>query len=487
MKSRFSISHLMLAFCFLGFISIKTVALNYTISFTGSGTSSTVDNVTVQNITKGTSVTVPAGNVLNLSDAANAVEQVSAHDEMIRVYPSSVDEKSIVSFFAKQAGSTQLNAYSLDGRKITGISSDLQAGSNTFEISLPKGIFVIQVVGNDYSYNAKILNLSGKQSNPGIIYIGKEKNVSSGPQKTKSSTFGIIRMTYIAGDQLLYTATSGTYITSVPDIPSANKTVNFVFSILPTSIIPAGTFTMGSPETEVGRNSDETQHTVTLSAFRMSKYDITNSQYAAFLNTKGISSNGLGTDIVYYGQALISESDWGLHYSGSQWIPVAGYENNPVIFVSWYGAMEFATYVGGTLPTEAQWEYACRAGTTTPFNTGNFLTNLQANYDWSQPYNGGTNTVTTSPGRTLPVGSYPANGYGLYDMHGNVYQWCSDGYDDYPTTDQTNPTGAFNDIVRVYRGGSWNWNAEYCRSARRSCNILHDGLSNVGFRVAFVP
>src|ERR1035437_9242191 len=207
------ILHLVMAFCSLGLLPVKTVALNYTITFTGTGASSTVDNVTVQNLTQGTSVTVPAGNVLNLSDAANAVEQVGANNETIRVYPASANGKSIMSFFSKQAGVTQLNAFSIDGRKVTGISTDLQAGSNTFELSLPRGVFVIQVTGNEYAYTAKLLNSSGTQSNPEIVYTGTIKPASSSPQKTKSSILGTTTMAYTAGDQLLYKATSGTYNT----------------------------------------------------------------------------------------------------------------------------------------------------------------------------------------------------------------------------------------------------------------------------------
>src|ERR1035437_9372300 len=170
--------------------SLPCFGLNYTITFTGTGASTTVGNVIVQNLTKGTTVTVPAGNVLNLSDATTAVGQVSENDEMIRVYPASVNGKYMVSFFAKQAGVTQLSAFSMDGRKIAGISTDLQAGSNTFELSLPRGVFVIQVTGNEYAYTAKMLNPSGTQSKPEIDYIGTDKPVSSSPQKTKSSTLG---------------------------------------------------------------------------------------------------------------------------------------------------------------------------------------------------------------------------------------------------------------------------------------------------------
>lgn len=254
--------------------------------------------------------------------------------------------------------------------------------------------------------------------------------------------------------------------------------------------IPGGTFTMGSPTTEVNRNGDEVEHQVTLSSFRMSKYEITNAEYAAFLNAKNIGSNGIYAAGAYPTQQLIYASsgiyDWGLHYTGSQWVPVAGYENHPVINVTWYGSTEFATYAGGTLPTESQWEYACRGNTTTPFHTGACLSNVQANYDWAYPYSTCTNTITTFPGATQAVGSYPANAYGLQDMHGNVWEWCSDWYGAYPTTLQINPTGPTAGSYRVIRGGSWNYYAQHCRSADRS---IAPGLDyyTLGFRVVFVP
>src|ERR1035437_6563275 len=213
--------------------SLPCFGLNYTITFTGTGASTTVGSVIVQNLTKGTSVTVPAGNVLNLSDAPNAVGQVSANDETIRVYPASVGGKSMVSFFSKQAGVTQLSAFSLDGRKVAAISTDLQAGSNTFELSLPKGVFVIQVTGNDYAYTAKMLNPSGTQGKPEIVYTGIEKPASSSPQKSKSSTLGTTTMAYTAGDQLLYKGISGNYSTIVTDRPTGSKTTNFNFVACP--------------------------------------------------------------------------------------------------------------------------------------------------------------------------------------------------------------------------------------------------------------
>ncbi|KAF0129224.1 MAG: hypothetical protein FD155_2713 [Bacteroidetes bacterium] len=255
--------------------------------------------------------------------------------------------------------------------------------------------------------------------------------------------------------------------------------------------IPAGTFTMGSPLSEVFRQVNETQHLVTLSAFHMSKYEITNAEFAAFLNAKSIISNGLYSAGFYPTKVLIYASsdiyDWGLHYINGKWIPVSGYENYPVINVTWYGAAEFAAYAGGTLPTEAQWEYACRGNTTTPFNTGDCPSTAHDNYNWSFPYDICTDTITAYPYKTQAVGSYAPNAYNLHDMHGNVREWCSDWYDLYPTTAQTNPTGGTYAGERVTRGGSWNSYAHYCRSAFRFSNEPSAYGSLIGFRVVFVP
>lgn len=258
-----------------------------------------------------------------------------------------------------------------------------------------------------------------------------------------------------------------------------------------TVLIPAGTFTMGSPESEENRSILEVQHEVTLSAFRMSKYEITNAQYAAFLNAKGIGRDGICANGRYPGKVLIYESfgeyDWGLHYSNSRWVPVASYKRAPVTYVTWYGAAEFAAYMGGALPTEAQWEYACRAGTTTPFSTGTCLTNLQANYYWRVPYGTCKNTVTVYPGKPKSVGRYAANDYGLYDMHGNVWEWCADWYSSYLSSAQTNPTGESWGGSRVLRGGAWHVQAEYCRSAYRNGSDPNSCGHTVGFRVVFLP
>ncbi|MFH1160451.1 MAG: formylglycine-generating enzyme family protein [bacterium] len=218
--------------------------------------------------------------------------------------------------------------------------------------------------------------------------------------------------------------------------------------------IPAGTFLMGSPVTEADRFDDEVQHQVTLRAFQMSKYEITFDQYDLFCKATGRSKPG--------------DEGWGRG-------------NLPVINVSWNDAKAFADWMGCRLPTEAEWEYAARAGTTTPFPTGYCLTTGQANYNGNFPYSGCNKGSYKQ--RTMPVGSFPPNAWGLYEMHGNVWEWCSDNYDNYLPGSQTNPQGATSGDNRVFRGGSWYCYAVYCRPAYRSCYIPDLGNYGIGFRL----
>ena len=246
--------------------------------------------------------------------------------------------------------------------------------------------------------------------------------------------------------------------------------------------IQSGTFTMGSPATEPERYSDETQHQVTLSGFQISEKAITNEQYCRFLNATGVPSSGEGNVSGFGNQPLISTYQWGVQYVSNEWRPATGYANYPVVMVSWYGAKAFCDWAGGRLPTEAEWEYACRARTTTPFNTGNNLTTAQANYNGNYPYNG--NPAGTYLYRTQPVGSYAPNAWGLYDMHGNVREWCNDWYGNYGTTAVTNPTGPSTGSSRVFRGGSWYLGAAVCRSAYRRSSIPDTRNDSYGFRLA---
>jgi uncharacterized protein (TIGR02145 family) len=216
-----------LSFLFVTFF--PCFGLSYTINFTGSGASTSVSDVLVQNLTRGTSVTVPTGNILNLIDGQTAIAQPSANEKNIRVYPNSADGKSTVSFYAKNAGSAQLNIFSIDGKKVTEITTNIQSGTNMFQISLPKGSYAIQVIGHGYSYVAKMINQSAALSRPEIAYYGTEKQVFSVTQKSKGSILSITTMVYNTGDRLLLTGNSGNFSTIISDVPTSDKTINFEF------------------------------------------------------------------------------------------------------------------------------------------------------------------------------------------------------------------------------------------------------------------
>jgi formylglycine-generating enzyme required for sulfatase activity len=225
--------------------------------------------------------------------------------------------------------------------------------------------------------------------------------------------------------------------------------------------ISEGTFTMGSPTTEPGRSSiGETQHQVTLSSFSMSRYQVTQEQYQAVI----------GGNPSYFKSAVTGESGTPgkLPVENVSWFDAIVFCNKlsmakgytPVYRISgstdpaiwgtvptssnstWDAVVMIAGANGYRLPTEAEWEYACRAGTTTAYNTGDTISDSTGWY------------ANNSNLKTHQVGLKPANAWGLYDMHGNVFEWCWDWYGNYSTDSQTNPTGPVTGVYRVLRGGA---------------------------------
>ncbi|HEY5590139.1 MAG TPA: SUMF1/EgtB/PvdO family nonheme iron enzyme [Paludibacter sp.] len=249
--------------------------------------------------------------------------------------------------------------------------------------------------------------------------------------------------------------------------------------------IPVGNFYMGSPDSEFNRGRNETLHKVSLSAFKMSKYEITIEQFKVFIDSTGyVTDSDKGTGGYFGGNTYPNYIDvkgvnWKCNEKG-QLRPLSEY-NYPVIYVSWNDANAFAIWMDCRLPTEAEWEYACRAGTTTTFYTGDTLTTTNANCNGNYPLN--TNKDGEFRGKILSVGSLPPNPWGLYDMLGNVWEWCSDWVGEYAGGEQINPHGPTTGVNRVCRGGSWGWPADRCRAANRQSTAPYSRSSGTGFRL----
>ena len=248
-------------------------------------------------------------------------------------------------------------------------------------------------------------------------------------------------------------------------------------------LIKGGSFQMGSPESEAWRSADETQHNVTVSDFYMSRYELTQKEYEEVTgkNPSNFSGGNLPVenvswlDAVTYCNAKSEKENLTPAYN------IDGQN------VSWDRSAN-----GYRLPTEAEWEYACRAGTTTPFYMENSPSAEEANYYGHYPYEIEDNYFSTEnlqvqPGEyrqtTVEVGSFSENPYGLYDMHGNVGEWVWDYYGEYSTEEQTDPAGANSGALRVYRGGGWNDFAKNMRCAYRATMDQDKGSFNVGIRL----
>jgi formylglycine-generating enzyme required for sulfatase activity len=298
--------------------------------------------------------------------------------------------------------------------------------------------------------------------------------------------------------------------------PLATAAAKPTANLIPMALIPAGSFLMGSPEDELHRSETEgPQHEVTLAAFWMAKTPITQAQWREVAGWPRVNRD-----------LDIDPS----HFKG---------DNRPVEQVSWLDAMEFCYRLSKrtgriyTLPSEAQWEYACRAGTTTPFHFGATISTEVANYDGNYTY--GPGSKGNYRNATTGVAIFPANAWGLRDMHGNVWEWCldewHDSYEGAPTdgsawmeddslgespgaccaagrgsafpssaarltaaaaarataTTSSVSASVASDTRRLLRGGSWLDNPAYCRSAFR-VSIHPDDRDNViGFRVCCLP
>jgi len=349
-------------------------------------------------------------------------------------------------------------------------------------------------VGNEYRFRIKVLNveravietlsssdISPKEAKVSFLLAdpGSSRPAASAPAKTAPAK------------------------TAPPAKPSASANM---------ALINGGIFTMGSPPNEAGRGKDENQHKVTLGSFYMSKYPVTLGEFRGFIEATGYRTDAEkeGNGQVWLGRR------WGKNPSANWKNPGFGQEEkNPVVLVSWYDAIRYCNWLseqeglipayaisgnnviwtrkatGYRLPTEAEWEYSCRAGTTTRFWSGDDESTLagKANIldrsaakkypEWEIPDNHNDGYAETSP-----AGSFAANPWGLFDMHGNVKEWCWDWYDSsYEGGDQTDPTGRAAGSSRIVRGGGWSASSESQRSAYRDGCIPFWSANYIGFRV----
>ena len=224
--------------------------------------------------------------------------------------------------------------------------------------------------------------------------------------------------------------------------------------------IPAGEFLMGSPETERGRRGTELQHQVTLTKpFLLGVHEVTQGQWQAVMGTTP-----------WKGEEYVKEGD-----------------DYPATYVSWHDAVEFSRKLSEKegleyrLPTDAEWEYACRAGTTTAYSFGDDDSEL-GEYAWYME-----NSEVAGQKYAHTVGQKKPNPWGLYDMHGNVWEWCSDWHGDYSSGSVTDPAGPSSGATRVECGGSWHRGAGNCRSASHGRGLPSFRYDNLGFRVALSP
>lgn len=249
-------------------------------------------------------------------------------------------------------------------------------------------------------------------------------------------------------------------------------------------LINGGTFGMGSPETENWREKDELLHSVTLDSFYISRYEVAQEEYERVMkkNPSSFKGNLLPVENVTWYDAVHFCNELS---SSEGFSPVYKISGNQVV---WNKNAD-----GYRLPTEAEWEFAARAGTQTPFYSEKVPGDSDANFYAHYPYNIEQNyfndsVLDTRPGyyrqHTVEVGSFKPNGNGLYDVHGNVSEWCWDFYGKYSAGAVKNPTGAEKGSARIARGGGWNDFGKHLRCAYRSSQISDEASSSRGIRVA---
>jgi len=408
-------------------------------------------------------------------------------------YPNPFNPSTTIPFSLNETGFVNLSIFNIMGQKVrTLVDNYHSVGSHTVTWnglddsgkSVAAGIYIYQLKCGDTVESRKMLLIDGGSSGSfsGSNQIVTRANIMA--KSVSNSAYKTFLVT-ITGDDIEPYEDSGV---TIIDEGTYNFVVNRTKDITFVSI-PVGTFQMGDEDGEWPWCMPV--HTVTVSDFDMSTTEITNAQYATYLN-KALASGEInepsegsvtGNIGEYNGQEYIDlfgldevwsfpENECWIRYKNNTFVVESGYEKWPVVWVTWYGAKAFALYYGFDLPREAEWEYATRGGKHYKYGTDDgTISTSKANY-W--------NTGIKHP---VDSGSYPANPFGLYDMSGNVWEWCNDCYDEYSSDSVTDPMGPQTGATCIFRGGSWINSFNDCRSARRVNYGPSSRYPYIGFRV----
>ncbi|MDP2982667.1 MAG: SUMF1/EgtB/PvdO family nonheme iron enzyme [Candidatus Latescibacter sp.] len=402
-------------------------------------------------------------------------------------YPNPFNPTTIIPFTLSKPGYCILAVYNIQGQKVrtlidgyfsTGEHSVRWNGLDDGNRASSAGIYLYQLRVGGKSDTKKMLLLDG-----GVSDNYRSASSISKPEKSGKIVATTYRVT-ITGNDIVQYKENGLVISDTKTydftVIRINKyqDINFVS-------IPGGTFQMGDEVNDLS-GITHPMHIVTVSGFEMSVYEITNAQYAKFLNeakaTGDITPSGTyvtGAKGAYSGCGYINLAGsrdannkcW-ITYDNTTFSAASGKEKWPVVYVTWYGAKSFALYYGLDLPREAEWEYACRGGKQYLYGTDDGTINImKANYYPDGPF------------CPKDVGSYPKNPFGLYDMSGNVFEFCNDWSAIYSAENVSNPQGPSLGFYRVHRGGGWGRQAKDCRSAFRGQIEPSVDDNCMGFRV----
>jgi uncharacterized protein (TIGR02145 family) len=229
--------NLQIIICVLSIIalSLNTNAQDYMINFAGTGASSTIDSVKIENITNGTTITILGSDVLHLKGSVG-INNLIVKKENIKLYPNPMQGQAELSFYSKRSGNVQIKIFDLSGKEIIKLSNNLLTGNHKYEITgLKEGGYIITINGENYHYEVKLISKNISQNKASIKYLGSE--ITEEIYKTIKSTRSTVDMTYTIGNSIRYTGFSGNYFTIINDIPTSSKTITFTFAASPPIVI----------------------------------------------------------------------------------------------------------------------------------------------------------------------------------------------------------------------------------------------------------